>query len=60
MRDVLRPELKKHGFTLKGRIFSWFDRGNWGLIEIQKGSTSTPDVLVFTINVGVLPVGSRV
>jgi hypothetical protein len=53
MRDFLRPELKKHGFTLKGRTFSWFDRGNWGLIEIQKGSTSTPDVLVFTINVGV-------
>jgi hypothetical protein len=43
----------KHGFTLKGRTFSWFDRGNWGLIEIQKGTTSTPDVLAFTINVGV-------
>ena len=43
----------KHGFTLKGRTFSWFDRGNWGLIEIQKGATSTADVLAFTINVGV-------
>ena len=55
---TLRPLMSgavspKHGFTLKGRTFSWFDRGNWGLIEIQKGATSAPDVLAFTINVGV-------
>src|ERR1051326_2056664 len=42
---TLRPLMSgavspKHGFTLNGRTFSWFDRGNWGLIEIQKGATS--------------------
>src|ERR1051326_2905257 len=42
---TLRPLMSgavspKHGFTLNGRTFSWFDRGNWGLIENQKGAKS--------------------
>jgi len=53
IREFIKPELKKHGFTLKGRTFYVFDSGNWGLIEIQNGTRSTQDAIAFTINVGI-------
>ncbi len=53
LRDFLKPELKKDGFSLRGTTFYLFDNDNWGLIEFQRGSKSTQESTIFTVNVGI-------
>lgn len=50
----IAPVLKGHGFSRKGLTFYINRDGNYGLINFQKSTKSNSDMIIFTINIGVI------
>jgi hypothetical protein len=53
LSSVVEPSLKAHGFSRSGYTFYLRRSDNWGLVSFQKSDKSSPQELIFTINIGV-------
>lgn len=46
--------LKQKGYDKKGTTFYIFKDNNWGLLNFQKGRSSTKEAVLFTLNIGIV------
>jgi hypothetical protein len=53
LSEFIRPALKAQGFRKNGQTFAVFETGNWGIVNFQKSTSSTSQLVKFTINLGV-------
>lgn len=53
LRDVVAPELRRQGFTGSGSLYLLPDAASWAQVGFQKSTSSTADVVKFTINLKV-------
>ena len=50
--SIAAKSLGQVGFRRNGNSFHVHEGNNWGIVNFQKSSKSTPDLLLFTVNVG--------
>ena len=53
LRDVVAPELRRQGLTGSGAVYVLPDDAFWAQVGFQKSTSSTSDVVKFTINLKV-------
>lgn len=53
LRDVVAPELRRHGLKGSGSVYVLPDATSWAQVGFQKSTSSTSDVVKFTINLKV-------
>ena len=52
--DRVAAFLGHRGFSRRSAVFFRMQGGNWAVIELQKSQRTSSDVVVFTVNVGVV------
>jgi hypothetical protein len=52
--DSVAATLTENGFTQRGRVFRLVRDGNCAVVEFQRSSSSTNDLIRFTLNTGVV------
>jgi len=53
LRDVVAPELRRQGLKGSGSVYVLPDAASWAQVGFQKSTSSTSDVVKFTINLKV-------
>lgn len=53
LSESIRPALKAQGFRKNGQTFAVFESGNWGIVNFQRSTSSTNQLVKFTVNLGV-------
>lgn len=54
IKMYFKPFFKEYGFSLQGNTFIIKENSNYGLINFQKSRKSKNDIVIFTINIGVI------